>query len=367
MCGLYKPSTEASFQRRTSPTAERPQAFLVRFPTLTPPAIFTIKFWPGFTLESSFLDYLLRQAFGSYALAPNEQSADIVMSSVFDATWPRHPERTICFIGENVRPNYDLCAYSISSDFDNYSGRNFRLPLWYGQLQWPGFRVDGSAPVPTNHAFENPVDIDTLLRPRPPRVLKDSDLFCCFVASSYEQHRMLCLDRLMTKGHVDVFGNIGKPLQMSKYNILPRYRFNLCFENSSFPGYYTEKALQAWVGGCVPLYFSDRWYDADFNPKALINRIDFHTIDEFVDHVAKINSSPSAYSALFEQPLLTRRPTLEPAIDFLKKAGKQIMESRRQRSVDISNVASGWRNTSRNALCPCGSGKRYKRCHGVLS
>jgi preprotein translocase subunit SecA len=26
-----------------------------------------------------------------------------------------------------------------------------------------------------------------------------------------------------------------------------------------------------------------------------------------------------------------------------------------------------WKNVSRNALCPCGSGKKYKHCHGKLS
>jgi preprotein translocase subunit SecA len=27
-------------------------------------------------------------------------------------------------------------------------------------------------------------------------------------------------------------------------------------------------------------------------------------------------------------------------------------------------VAAPWAKTPRNALCPCGSGKKYKHCHG---
>jgi preprotein translocase subunit SecA len=34
--------------------------------------------------------------------------------------------------------------------------------------------------------------------------------------------------------------------------------------------------------------------------------------------------------------------------------------------VDPNNPAS-WKNVSRNAACPCGSGKKYKHCHGKLS
>ncbi|MGH8733458.1 MAG: SEC-C metal-binding domain-containing protein, partial [Burkholderiales bacterium] len=26
-----------------------------------------------------------------------------------------------------------------------------------------------------------------------------------------------------------------------------------------------------------------------------------------------------------------------------------------------------WKNVSRNALCPCGSGKKYKHCHGKFA
>jgi preprotein translocase subunit SecA len=35
----------------------------------------------------------------------------------------------------------------------------------------------------------------------------------------------------------------------------------------------------------------------------------------------------------------------------------------RSDSVD-PNDPSTWRNSPRNALCPCGSGKKFKHCHG---
>src|SRR5262245_51370319 len=70
---------------------------------------------------------------------------------------------------------------------------------------------------------------------------------------------------------------VGAPLKRSKLEIFPRYRFNVCFENAMFPGYYTEKILHAWAGGCVPLYFADRFACRDFNPAAMVNRADFAT------------------------------------------------------------------------------------------
>ena len=31
-----------------------------------------------------------------------------------------------------------------------------------------------------------------------------------------------------------------------------------------------------------------------------------------------------------------------------------------------SALPAGWERTSRNAMCPCGSGKKFKHCHGAL-
>ena len=31
-----------------------------------------------------------------------------------------------------------------------------------------------------------------------------------------------------------------------------------------------------------------------------------------------------------------------------------------------SALPAGWERTARNAMCPCGSGKKFKHCHGAL-
>jgi len=39
-----------------------------------------------------------------------------------------------------------------------------------------------------------------------------------------------------------------------KLSVLNRYKFAICFENSSFPGYITEKILDCFMAGCIPIY-----------------------------------------------------------------------------------------------------------------
>jgi preprotein translocase subunit SecA len=41
-------------------------------------------------------------------------------------------------------------------------------------------------------------------------------------------------------------------------------------------------------------------------------------------------------------------------------------QTMRSEGVD-PNDPSTWRNAGRNAPCPCGSGKKYKHCHGRLA
>jgi preprotein translocase subunit SecA len=35
-------------------------------------------------------------------------------------------------------------------------------------------------------------------------------------------------------------------------------------------------------------------------------------------------------------------------------------------ALPVSYLPADWERTSRNAPCPCGSGKKFKHCHGAL-
>ncbi|MFO1183637.1 MAG: glycosyltransferase family 10 [Bauldia sp.] len=296
-----------------------------------PIRIAAVAMWASFSLRQGFVPYLIERAIGRFEAADDEHEADIVLASVFNDRPPQYPQRTIGFVWENQRPDFSRWRYSVSSDFDDYGGRNCRLPLWYGQLAWPGYVTTDPETKRFNHNFEAPVAIETLMAPRPLQHANEARRFCCFVAGNAERHRMMAVDALRAVGDVDLFGNVGeRPWLRSKYELLPGYRFNLCFENSAFPGYYTEKALHAWVGGCVPLYYSDPWYGRDFNPKAIVNRIHFDTLAAFAAHVAELDRSPADYARVFAEPLLLTRPSLDGVTTFLREACQAILATPRR-------------------------------------
>jgi preprotein translocase subunit SecA len=37
-----------------------------------------------------------------------------------------------------------------------------------------------------------------------------------------------------------------------------------------------------------------------------------------------------------------------------------------RQALPLTSLPSGWERTGRNAPCPCGSGKKFKHCHGAL-
>jgi hypothetical protein len=46
----------------------------------------------------------------------------------------------------------------------------------------------------------------------------------------------------------------GEIPALEKVATLSNYRFALCFENTAFPGYVTEKIFDCFVAGCIPIY-----------------------------------------------------------------------------------------------------------------
>ncbi|WP_187329266.1 glycosyltransferase family 10 domain-containing protein [Halomicronema hongdechloris] len=124
------------------------------------------------------------------------------------------------------------------------------------------------------------------------------DLDLCNLRTDIALHgyRRGCLD-IYGKGWpevVTVGPSTSKGRQQNKMAILRQYRFNLCFENTRWSYYCTEKIWDAIAAGCLPIYdgqgtqiyedfpahsFLD--YSTFETPAALFDYLDTMTDDEF--------------------------------------------------------------------------------------
>jgi len=272
-----------------------------------------LDFWGDFDHSNNFFLDLLRNIYGATLSHPNE--ADVVIYTCFGndhKSVDRSRTKKIFYTGENIRPNFADCDYSFSFDFDSYNNKNIRLPLWMLQLDWFG-----------NTNYSNPNYIVALSEINSgPLVEKKKTKFCCTVFNNLSPYREEVYRALNTYKQVDGY---GRPFgnwfygEKQKLEVLSDYKFNICFENSIYPGYYTEKMIHAKAAGCLPLYWADKNCDIDFNNRSFINLNDYNTVQEFVDKVIELDSDEESYSKIQSQHLFEDRSlSLENIISQIK-------------------------------------------------
>mgnify|MGYP003346575775 CR=1 FL=1 len=100
--------------------------------------------------------------------------------------------------------------------------------------------------------------------------------------------------------------NIGGPLGGSvvdKVNYIAGFKFNITFENSSYPGYATEKLLEALCSKTIPLYWGSPTAAIEFNPKAFLNRHDYANDQAFIEKIVRLHNDKDAYNEMYLQPM----------------------------------------------------------------
>lgn len=200
----------------------------------------------------------------------------------------------IFYTGENQHFWDYACHYSITFDhFDDE--RHYRLPL-YVLYDWDNKRKG------IHHSSSIGLSIDAFNRK-----------FCSFVVKNPGcTKRNEFFHKLNAYRWVDsagpLFNNTGEILErgensvQSKFNFISDYKFNLCFENSSYPGYATEKVYEALVCGTVPIYWGSTTIGCDFNPKAIINWHDYLDDDKLLEAVIEADRHRYEYNNYYLPP-----------------------------------------------------------------
>lgn len=214
-------------------------------------------------------------------------SPDFLLYSCFGYEYLKYDCIRIFITGENTRPNFEECDYAFSFDFPN-SERNYRLPLY---RLYKGY--------------------DDLLKPRTPDVVLNQDRkFCSFLVSNdVPDARIHLFDLLSEYKKVDSGGkfrnNIGNPVPRGEeISWLGNYKFNITFENSSYPGYTTEKLMHALVSNTIPIYWGNPLVGQDFNTGSFINCHDYNTLEDVLSLVKDIDGDPALYNNILSQPFL---------------------------------------------------------------
>lgn len=95
----------------------------------------------------------------------------------------------------------------------------------------------------------------------------------------------------------------GNWMSQSLIDAYSRHKFSLALENKFREGYVTEKILNVFVSGSVPIYCGcSKTVKKIFNPKCFIDINDFDSIDECIQYVKNI--SDDEYNQFFKEHFL---------------------------------------------------------------
>ncbi len=207
--------------------------------------------------------------------------------------------------GENNHPDFNFFDYAAGSDDISFGDRYYRLP------HFAMYRDFGRmAPV-------NPLSDDELLNRG----------FCSFVVSRGtgrrgDPMRELFFNELSKYKKVDSGGrylnNIGGPVH-DKLEFCRRYKFHIAFENSSSPGYTTEKLMQAFCADTLPIYYGNPDVGKDFHPEAMVLVRDMDDVKRAIDEIIRLDKDDAAYLQRCRQARLvhTREWYVEGFANFL--------------------------------------------------
>jgi hypothetical protein len=206
----------------------------------------------------------------------------------------------VWYSAENIRPPLSQkFDYYLSYDLDNYGNRNTYLPLWLCRLG-PTLELANASQ-------------ESLMVHR--RVTTLRELNFCMVASNPEQIRNHFVERLKNFSNVDVFGRFGSAIT-NKNLTLQKYNFNICFENDLYPGYVTEKAIESYLSGCIPVW---RGLDSAgfLNHEAIIDITKF-SIEEGIEKIIQVSKNAELMQHMRSLPILKRNVNLTELILSLK-------------------------------------------------
>lgn len=214
---------------------------------------------------------------------------DFLFFSCFGDEHLKYDCTRIFYTPENVRPNFNRCDYAFSYDYP-ITERNYRLPLY---RRWHGYK----------QLFD---------RRDPDKVILQNRKFCSFMVSNPRAiERIEFFNKLSLYRYVDSGGrhlnNIGSPVEPgaeNKMDWMRNYKYSITFENSSYPGYTTEKLMHALITDTIPIYWGNPLAHLDFNPKAFINCHDFNSFDEVIELVKEIDQNENLYKEYLSQPYL---------------------------------------------------------------
>ena len=216
----------------------------------------------------------------------------------------------IAIYTENIMPDINYADYIIGHYHINYLDRYFKQSTFL----WNSFNdID----IKRYKVLENPI----------------RKKFCAAVISNCGANfRMIFISKLNKYKKVDIEGKckynyINRTIK-NKIDFLSKYKFSIAMENSDGDGYISEKIVDSFRAGTIPIYYGDYLIDEFINPKTYILIKGEKDIEKKIEYIKKIDNNDNLYlSIMKEKPIIDKyfvnKIDKKEIKDFLKNIFRQ--------------------------------------------
>lgn len=267
----------------------------------------TIRIWFDeldgcFDIHSNFISSILKE---KYHIVLDNRNPEYLFFTYQSKNYLKYNCVRIFYTAENIIPDFNLCDYAIGFSRMEFGDRYIRYPLYLvdGFIAYSGDDYARDL-LRAQHKHENLQEI-----------WKEKTAFCSFVYSNGNAAK--CREKifraLSAYKQVDSGGrymnNIGGPVE-DKLAFQKKHKFVIAFENTSSPGYTTEKIVHAFSAGAIPIYWGDPEVSKDFNPASFIDcnamglreEGDDYIIERIVERVKELDHNDDLYKAMLSAP-----------------------------------------------------------------
>ena len=197
----------------------------------------------------------------------------------------------IAHFTENQIIDFNTADYAIGQHHINYLDRYYRRPFFIFQL--------------INYTNDNFSEIRQKVLDNPIRTK-----FCAGVISNTgwtDGFRRIFYKELNKYKEIDMGGayhnNVGGCVR-DKIKFLKSYKFSLAMENTKADGYVTEKIIDAFLAGNIPIYYGDYMIEEYINPKAFILIKGKKDMMEKIEYIKKIDNDDELYKKILKEKVL---------------------------------------------------------------
>lgn len=249
-------------------------------------------FWDVFNPNDNFITDALKKHFN----VELSDKPDFVFCSNFGNKHLKYRCVKIYYTGENLCPDFNLVDYAMGFQPIDFCDRFLRLPFYVLYPEACDFAM-------RKHELPNDYKIS-------------DKKFCNYVISNAlsDPARDEMIAVLNSYKQVDSGGkyknNVGGPVP-DKIAFERDYKFTMCFENASSPGYTTEKIMEAFAGRTVPIYWGNPDISKEFNPDAFINCHDFDSFEDVLEEVKRLDNDDEAFLKKLTSPIVSDNSSVE--------------------------------------------------------